>query len=219
MELLNKMSYELYNSWTSIKSLINGTIGTMTDQNATALAINKLIAKYLDAAQLIESICLMHNIYNSITPALNRLTMERIQLNQDKELLRNTMNLDILCIANRIQNVLNVKNESIRNKGEIFEQYEAKYEGGTNSEFGRVIGDRKINQLKNVHAILSRRKCIKEFSQIQHNEKHILSNARVCYEYGSSSVLLRESIVIVNVQQLYSTPLLVTIGKDKQLMK
>lgn len=49
--------------------------------------------------------------------------------------------------------------------------------------------------------------------------KHILSNARVCYEYGSSSVLLRESIVIVNVQQLYSTPLLVTIGKDKQLMK
>lgn len=174
MELLNKMSYELYNSWTSIKSLINGTIGTMTDQNANALAINKLIAKYLDAAQLIESICLMHNIYNSITPALNRLTMERIQLNQDKELLRNTMNLDILCIANRIQNVLNVKNESIRNKGEIFEQYEAKYEGGTNSEFGRVIGDRKINQLKNVHAILSRRKCNKEFSQMQHNETYII---------------------------------------------
>ncbi len=215
---LDKMGYELYDNWTDIKSLIDGTLGTMTDQNTTALLINKLIGRELDIEELIESICGMHNVDNSIQPALDRLKQQRLNDKEDKNILCNSWKLDILSIANKMQNVLNIKNDNLRNKGHIYEEYERKQKSHKYTKFARVIGDRKINQLKNIDAILTRRDCIKKFAELSFNNQHLIYNARIAYEYGNSQVLLRESIIMTNIRRLYASPLLVTIGKDKPLM-
>ena len=221
VDSLDDIGGALYgNNWISIRKRLSRRLACMSDQNTTALLTNKLIGKEFGVNDLVELVCLMHNLDNTLISAEKRLLDERVHADKRDNVLVNNTNLNILDIANRLQNHLMIRQDTDKNKGEAFKLF---FENSPNKSsftpFQRVIGGRRQHLARNVEAVLSRRQEIAQFGATKFNGKHLVTNPRLLFEYGNSLVLLRESLIFVCLSRNFITPMIKTIGRDCQLMK
>lgn len=221
---LNEIGKCLYpDDWICLRSVMKKSLAVMTDQNNGALDVGNKMKAEFKVENFIQLLCVMHNVHNMLLKVNDRLLLERDLTLKRQPLidqqLHNLRNIDIIKIGNRIQRSINPKFEGHQNKGlefKIFTSYSEDQNFFTN--FRRVVGERKQWELHNVQAALSRRVNISDFSQKSKNGKHIASNARDLFEYSNSILLLRESIIMVNIQVMYSDPIMIICGKTVQQM-
>eukprot|EP01084_Bolivina_argentea_P232258 391489_1 len=223
---LNEIGKLLYaEHWRCLRGIMEKTLAVMSDQNNGALDIGSHIVVEFKVTLFIQLICVMHNVHNALEKINNRLLYERrLELKRQPQadpVLKNLKNIDIIEICNRIQKSINAKFDGHKNKGitfKVFTSYSEDKDFFT--KFRRVVGERKQWELHNVHACLSRRENMSDFSMKTKGSQHLVHNSREIYEYSKSIFLLRESIIMVNIQLMYTDPLMVTCGKNvKQMNK
>ena len=221
VDYLDQIGCVMYGEdWELIRDRLKKRMATMSDQNSTALLTNKLIAKEFGVEDLIELVCLMHNLDNTLICAEQRLLAQRQDSRNRGDVLRNNFNINILEIANRIQNHLMIRCDTDKNKGDAFEHFFANSSNRSSfTPFQRVIGGRRQHLAINVEAVLSRREEIAKFGSTTFSGKFLTTNPRLLFEYGTSQILLRESLVFLCLCRNFVTPMISTIGKDCQLMK
>eukprot|EP01083_Nonionella_stella_P237033 831908_1 len=215
---LDDIGCKLYEQqWIKLPNLIQDTLAVMSDQNNGALKLNKMIGDEYKVRNLVELICLMHNVDNMLGVIIERLLLERANTNDAN--LRNLRNVDINQIGIRIQKCLNRKFEGHQNKGELFTVFISRIEGKSFIPFTRVVGDRKQWEIKNVEASLSRREEMGAFSmKTTRDGKHLVADPRLLYEYSKSYTLLQESLIITNIRRQYVLPLMSLVSTEVEQM-
>eukprot|EP01084_Bolivina_argentea_P232259 391490_1 len=216
---LNEIGKLLYaEHWRCLRGIMEKTLAVMSDQNNGALDIGSHIVVEFKVTLFIQLICVMHNVHNALEKINNRLLYERrLELKRQPQadpVLKNLKNIDIIEICNRIQKTLNHKFDGHKNKGitfTVFTSYSADKDFFT--KFKRVVGERKQWELYNVQACLSRRQYMASFSQKTKNGKHLVHNAREIFEFSTSILLLRESIIMVNIQVMFTDPIMFVSAK------
>eukprot|EP01083_Nonionella_stella_P051645 137115_1 len=214
---LDSIGSIVYENWIGLRKVMKPKLVTMSDQNTTALRTNKHIQSEFRVKILIELICLMHNIDNCLETVETRLLVER-EGQRDQTLIE-MQNIGIIVVANRIQQALMTRVNSNRNKSDMFGSFVANSQNKASfTPWQRVVGGRRQHLLINVIACMSRREEIGNFSKLQTGNTRIMMNPRTLFEFAYSSILLQESLVMENLNRMYIQPLILTVGRDVQIM-
>lgn len=70
---LNEIGAVLYKDWINLRRLMKTKLAVMSDQNTGALLTNRLIGEEFNVECLVQCVCLMHNLDNTLIVAVNRL--------------------------------------------------------------------------------------------------------------------------------------------------
>eukprot|EP01084_Bolivina_argentea_P220863 374224_1 len=215
-------SFTFGNKWIFIRDLIGKQLAMMTDQNAGAQKTSELTGLAFKVKLLQKYVCFMHIVDNMLITCKDRLLLDRDDENEEElkaDELQNCRNIDIMDICNRLQKALSQKCDSLRNKGCLFAVFTS-YSNNKESfvDWCRVTGERRQFTIRNVDAAISRRQEILEVSKKKQGNKYLVSNARICLEFGLSITLLREAIVMTSVKRNYTEQIVVCMGKTLQNM-
>ena len=217
IDLLDTIGFQLYKAcWDTVRSRMKHKLATISDQNTTAMLTNKLVQKEFNVHTLVELVCLMHNLDNTLITAEQRLLLERDDPDKRDDVLKDAKHLSIIELCDRIQNALMLRCDTDKNKGVLFNHYFAKSPNKQSfTNYHRVVGGRRQHRVVNVEACMSRRDEIGVFSTLNVKNKSVALNPRIMFEYAKSQILLRESLVMTALYRNFIEPLIWTIGKKR----
>lgn len=166
--------------------------------------------------------CLFHQVDNSMKNLETALLKCR---NNNWNIDSNNVNLDkckkigIIQLSTKFVSIFCGKVNNIRSKYSILQQEIANDKSTYEKiSFIRIVGNRKINMLQNVEAMLSIRELMSDLCQLKASKnKYLISNSSLFHEYSKSEILMRESIVIIGIRRNLTQNLLNIIGQKKMI--
>ena len=222
---LNYIGYRLYEeAWTDVVELMRHQTNAMSDENTTAIATSRLLFKELQVLYFGIWICVLHQLSNSIKPALKWLKAARTapwNVINGEPLINRSKNIDIVELADKASAYFRFNSNNERAKPHVVQaMLESENAGIKLKAFKRNIGERTVNKLINSDRLLARRDGMKKLSVLETKSgDQLISDCRLFYEYSHITAWLRETMATIAFNRTFATPLLVSSNTTFGRMK
>ena len=199
--------------WRDIIGLLRIHTNALSDENTTALATTKLLFKELGIKEYHVFICLLHQISNSVKPALNYLTWSRTQRwnsNDGEYGVDRSKDISLHDLANKASEYLKEGSKNERARPQLISALQCVPELQCKLDpFKRVVGNRGINLWCNIFSLLQRRESLSELSILSDKQSGaLISDHKLFYEYSHCPGWLRETLVGIAFDRAITSPLL-----------